>query len=166
MKFLGCLACLFLTLLDFVKFLSKMVTLIYIPTGHALNSQSSTSCQVLVLSDLIFFFFVNRMFVKYLLWLNFSLPITKGTEHLFTHLWAVYIKFVFCKVPVYVLCWNFHWVVFFSLVYVKDTSPFLTIYIADIFSYSVAYLFKFLFMSFDEQNLFQCSYIFLHCLCF
>ena len=54
MKFLGCLVCSFLTLLDLAKLLSRIVALIYIPTGILYIPRAPTSCQVLGLSGNIF----------------------------------------------------------------------------------------------------------------
>lgn len=53
------------------------------------------------------------------------------------------------EVPVHVLCLNSHWVGCLLTVAV-NTSPFLTIYMANAFFCCVTYLFQFLFMSFDD----------------
>ena len=46
--------CSFLTLLDLAKLLSRIVALIYVPTGILYIPRAPTSCQVLVLSGNIF----------------------------------------------------------------------------------------------------------------
>lgn len=101
-----------------------------------------------------FYFARLNFLVTLVLWnnihycFNWNLPIINGTKHLFTFLWAIYVKFRFCGVPVHVLWLNFNWVVCFLLSDVWDANSFLTIDIFSITFYSVAYLFKFLLIYF------------------